>query len=584
MFLKRIEIKHFRVINELTLNFNKGLNVLIGENNSGKSSIIDALRLCLTYGNQFRDIYINVNDFHINKMNPDEPAGDIEFHLFFEITKPEEAGIFIDLLSIQQDGGYQELQLHFKYYIQEDKGNKKVRWKVWGGDKEGQTVTPEVLDALYFVYLEPLRDAVHYLRPIRGNRLGQLYSNLRTDKAIRDNLAGKVRNLLKNDNDWNVLLKEGEENINEHLIATSIEGKTQKVNINFIPFEYQRIVESLRVQTPVFDDESIGSEEEKQVYFELYQNGLGVNNLIYTAVVLGDLKRKKTQESETYIALLIEEPEAHLHPQLQNILFNYLNSLEDIGLQIFISSHSPTITSKANLDSLIVLQNQNQNVSALSLNNSELDTNNKKYLHKFLDVTKSQLFFANGVIFVEGISEALLLSTFSKILGGEYQLDKNGIEIVNINGVAFSHFAKLFNSADVGKRLNSRAAIITDDDRTLEVESSRAMKALALQGGSIKVMLGKVTFEYELFVAGENKVILNSIFANIRPRASANIEANEDVDQYAKNFVAKVTANQAKSELAHQLAIKLEEDAELRDEFIVPKYIEEAIKWVVKGE
>jgi putative ATP-dependent endonuclease of OLD family len=258
--------------------------------------------------------------------------------------------------------------------------------------------------------------------------------------------------------------------------------------------------------------------------------------------------------------------------------------LEDIGLQIFISSHSPTITSKANLDSLIVLQNQNQNVSALSLNNSELDTNNKKYLHKFLDVTKSQLFFANGVIFVEGISEALLLSTFSKILGGEYQLDKNGIEIVNINGVAFSHFAKLFNSADVGKRLNSRAAIITDDDRTLEVESSRAMKALALQGGSIKVMLGKVTFEYELFVAGENKVILNSIFANIRPRASANIEANEDVDQYAKNFVAKVTANQAKSELAHQLAIKLEEDAELRDEFIVPKYIEEAIKWVVKGE
>ena len=63
----------------------------------------------------------------------------------------------------------------------------------------------------------------------------------------------------------------------------------------------------------------------RQKYLDLHQNGLGYNNLIYTATVLGDLKQKKVLEHEIFMALLIEEPEAHLHPQLQNLLFNYLN-------------------------------------------------------------------------------------------------------------------------------------------------------------------------------------------------------------------------------------------------------------------
>jgi len=186
---------------------------------------------------------------------------------------------------------------------------------------------------------------------------------------------------------------------------------------------------------------------------------------------------------------------------------------------------------------------------------------------------------------VEGISEALLLPEFAKIVGKEYSLEKNGIELVNINGVAFSHFAHLFNPDEEKKRLQYRCAILTDDDRNDdEQEAPRATKAKELETGLLKVELAEQTFEYELFMAGNNKDILLEIFKEIRPKAARNIEEGRNKQEHAINFVAKVSANKAKSELAHQLSIKLQYDKETHDNFKVPLYIERAIKWLVKGE
>ena len=180
MYIKKFVIKNFRGIADLTLHFNKGLNILIGENNSCKTAIIDALRICLSYGNQKRDIYVQHSDFHIDKNVINDVSNDIEFHLFFKIEQPEETGWFIDLLSIQENGT-QDLQLHFRYYIEDE----RIRYKVWGGTNEGQAITTDVLFLLYHVYLDALRDAENYLRPVRGNRLGQLYSNIQNDGLSR---------------------------------------------------------------------------------------------------------------------------------------------------------------------------------------------------------------------------------------------------------------------------------------------------------------------------------------------------------------------------------------------------------------
>lgn len=588
MYLEKFLVKNFRGIEDIFLTFNKGLNILIGENNSGKTAIIDALRICFSYGNQRRDIYVSQSDFHLDKNAITNCAENIEFHLHFHIDIPEEAGWFNDLQCVQEDGT-QDLQLHFKFYLDD---NDRVKFKVWGGANEGQAIAPEVLFLIYHIHLDALRDAEQYLRPIRGNRLGQLYSNIQidpdpeTDQQKKRELAKKVREAVDEDDDWIGHVAKGKEKINEHLKATSFTEKQQQVDISFLPFDFNKLVDNLKIQMPLYSEELLGGDPTKQKYFELYQNGLGYNNLIYTATVLGDLKQRKERQQETYLALLIEEPEAHLHPQLQNLFFNYLNKLDrEQGFQIFISSHSPTITAKANLKSVIVLLNQVNKIHALSLSQSGLTEENHKYLHKFLDVTKSQLFFSNGAILVEGISEALLMPIFSRIVGEIYDIDKAGVELVNLNGVAFSHFANLFNNDNEAKNLKTRCSLITDDDTASETDevASRAKIASELAKKNLKVFLAERTFEFELFIAG-NKDILLSIFTEMHPVSAGRIVADENVKVHAANFLEKVISNKAKSELAHRLAVKLSTDSAAREAFVVPMYIINAIKYAVKGE
>ena len=104
MYLKKISIKNFRCIKDAMIDLNEGLNILIGENNSGKTAILDALRICLSYGQQRRDIYVSVNDFHIDKNDPNAEPGNIELDLYFEIQEDVEAGIYNDFLSVTDDG------------------------------------------------------------------------------------------------------------------------------------------------------------------------------------------------------------------------------------------------------------------------------------------------------------------------------------------------------------------------------------------------------------------------------------------------------------------------------------------------
>src|SRR5690606_33660961 len=91
MFLQKFQIKNFRAIHDLELHFNKGLNIIIGENNSGKSAIIDALRICLSYAKQWRDVRIrNAEDFFLDVTEITDTVDPIEFHLFFKVEEPED--------------------------------------------------------------------------------------------------------------------------------------------------------------------------------------------------------------------------------------------------------------------------------------------------------------------------------------------------------------------------------------------------------------------------------------------------------------------------------------------------------------
>jgi putative ATP-dependent endonuclease of OLD family len=484
MYLQKLHIKKFRSINEINLYFNKSVNIIIGENNAGKSAIIDALRICLSIGKQWKDIGIkNDEDFYIDVNELHVPLEPIEFDLTFKIETAEDREFFQTLLwQNPTDPDDVNLQIHAKYTIVTNpKGNKVLRWDIWGGENEGQRIKPEEAQLLFYSYLEPLRNAELELRPYAsGNKVTSLFREM-TKYNVNDGeeevevelnlekknqLAKTLQNVIQ-DNDWTGLIKTGEKFVNEHLEKADIKKKESKIHLKLLEYKYDNIVKGVLTRKPVYSDELLDGDNSLQKYFDVSQNGLGENNLILASSVLGDLKNRREEQIEHYYALLIEEPEAHLHPQKQNTFFNYLSSLKDLGVQIFITSHSPTITAKSDLDNLLILQRQENNINSFSIKNSELSPKNKSYLRKFLDVTKSQLFFSNGTILVEGISEALLLPIFALIIGDKYNLDKNGIELININGVAFEPFAKLYNSDSDEKKLAANCSIITDDDRSL---------------------------------------------------------------------------------------------------------------------
>lgn len=591
------------------------------------------MRLSLSIGLPQREIYLSNEDFFIDQYG--KITNEIEFHLTFSDISEEQQGIFYEMLSINKDKKEKDiahLKLHVRYNLTNKNGIERIRFKYWGGEKEGGGNIPsELMELFYFVYLGALRDTGRDLKPCKGNRLGQLFMKLERDQNNQNTYAKSIDEKIKRDKKWRNLINDARDKVNEHLEEISLISDKQNIDIDFLDLEFKKIVENLKMFFPlkvkikkenitekirksqfVMDkyfeninkkefifkknfneillsdqetDPNIKEKLEKMYIktlknFEIEQVGLGYSNLIYIATVLGDLLERREIERESYNALLIEEPEAHLHPQLQDILFNYLKMVGGKQIQVFITSHSPTITSKAYINSTIVLGKDKNNIFNFPLKNCLLDNKDKKYLERFLDVTKSQLFFAKGVILVEGISEALLLPIFADMIGNEkeYNLDKNGIEVINIGGVSFQPFARLFNSDQCEKRFNIKCSIITDDDRKNGEESSRAMKALKLKGGQLKVFLAKNTFEYELY-AHENKDILIKAYKKLHSR----FEICEDqlLEQEKVFFIEKIKSNKDKAEFAQELSNMLSDYESFQNKFFIPKYIEDAIKWVI---
>lgn len=182
MYISELIISNFRIFNEITLSFNKGVNILIGENNSGKTAIIDALRICLGYGKSDNSIFIQESDIHVNKLDPNQKNKEIRFDMVFEMddTKPIERQCFYDFISQDpKNPDKQTIQIHLKFIFEESGKKKYFKRIVWGGDNEGQQIPYEALQEIFFTYLSPLRDAISGLRPYSyDNKTAQLFNQL----------------------------------------------------------------------------------------------------------------------------------------------------------------------------------------------------------------------------------------------------------------------------------------------------------------------------------------------------------------------------------------------------------------------
>jgi len=423
------------------LKFNSGLNLLVGENDSGKTTILDAIRYVLfTQSREY--IRITTDDFHLSPGDEESKRAEkLRIECEFRGFTTTEAGPFLEWIGIENADGTDEYVL--RVWLEATRKGDRVYSDVKAGPGTDGTQLPSAArDLLRVTYLKPLRDSDAELTPGRYSRLSQVLSShsLFADAGdghrlveLLSTASDGVESYFKDDDGGKVLLEELNKYLSNFFHCRDSLGAEITVARNCLREILARL--SLRLDQA--------------------NSGLGSQNILFMATELLLLKR----EDYTGLKLaLIEEIEAHLHPQAQLRVIDYL---QNTGGQFILTSHSPNLASKVHLRNLILVRGKS--AFPLGLEFTKLRGGDYDFLERFLDVTKANLFFSKGVILVEGDSENLLVPALAELL--DRPLHKYGVSIVNVGSTAFLRYSRVFLRKDAANpSLDIPVAVITDLD------------------------------------------------------------------------------------------------------------------------
>ena len=542
------------------------LAVLVGENNAGKSNVIDALRTVLEPESGPRGrCWLREDDFaHDGTGN--RRTDELELEVRLDGLSKDEQARMVTCLAPSAGPGVAKIRL--KATIRPT-GRIATQW--YGGDSDHPDVERHARDAVRFVYLHPLRDAAADLRPGRDNKIVGLMAALAPKgHPDREKIVDAANNATA------ALDKIGTITDARTHVAARLAGMTgrgrfaQESGLAFDDPQFERVVASLRAK--------IG----ELAALDMAENGLGYNNLLYMAVLLAALTDAPDDEEPTLRVLLVEEPEAHLHPQLQDLLMQFLESEAVGATQVVVTTHSPTFASSARVERLTVLARpadgelpEARLPRTFGLQRKQLD-----YLRRFLDVTKASLFFARGVILVEGVAEQLLVPVIAKRL--QRPLAPNGVAVINIGGVAFPPFSDLVGA----DKLPYRLAVISDGDSQpsedeLQGEpeelSPRAAILAKRAGANVTVKLASRTLEWDLAAAGNRALMLDAlkqVKPIVGPRLASQLAGKTD-EEAATLLLPRIA--DVKGRFSQELAELISNP---KTPLKVPTYLREAIEWV----
>ena len=407
MYLSKLRIWNFRrysmngelfdtALPGIEVNFNEGLNVLIGENDTGKTAIIDAIRYVLrTQSGEY--FTIDEKDFFQSKNPIASRATELKIECEFVGLSNAEAGMFLEWCDYNRESHNQYLQV--RLYAKRVDGRIIQRFSV--GKNVSSQMDWEARERLKVVYLKPLRDALTDMTHGYKSRLAQILSalpvfktNPKSDKHELERNYERLKADIdgyfsKSEKDGANILSELNDILTGHFLR---KNEARKANIQLTGSELPDILRQL------------------DLVLETNKSGLGSLNLLCIAA---ELLLYKEQNHNGLKLTLIEELEAHLHPQYQLSLINYIKEQRNIG-QFILTTHSTVLGSTIPLENLIVVKEKN--VYPMGSQNTKLPLSSYKFLERFMEATRANLFFAKGVIIVEGDAENLLIPTIAEIM------------------------------------------------------------------------------------------------------------------------------------------------------------------------
>ena len=436
---------------DLNLDFTKGLNVLIGENDSGKTAIIDAIKLVLKT-HSYEWIRYDEDDFYHDTKR-------FRIEIRFNGLEPSEAKNFTEWLGWKGTGEDAKPYLNVMLDVQRNSERILPSQVRAGVDEDGYLLTGEAKEYLKTTYLKPLRDAESELIAKKNSRLSQI---LLGDRAFKNNQQDhELLNIFKEFNqdlkkyfigDFELVQKN--EN-GEEVTLQPTEGKEIKEKVDSYIKSFYSPNHEVKFEAAKGELRSILEKLNLYLKDEEFP-GLGTLNRLFMATELLHLNKEKWSGIRLG---LIEELEAHLHPQAQMKVIEALQEQDEI--QLILTTHSPNLASKIKLKSLVVCNNSN--AFPMGNKHTQLDESDYKFLERFLDTTKSNLFFAKGVILVEGWAEELIIPSLANKIG--LPLTENGVSVINLGNTAFLRYSRIFQrSEEEYGKFDIPVSIITDLD------------------------------------------------------------------------------------------------------------------------
>lgn len=458
MFLSELKLWNFRKYSYtgdtlessqpgLHIHFHKGVNLLIGENDSGKTAIIDAIRYALrTHSGEY--IQIEEKDFyqHSNGTRTDE----FKIECTFNDLSHQDQGLFWEWLSNDEPSSKYQL----KIWLYAKRKDNVINVSFSAGPKgASSSMDSEARNLLKVVYLKPLRDAHTDMTHGYKSRLAQILSSHPLFSTQKDSNGEYISHKLE------IEYTNLKNNIENYFLGNE-EGSVISNNINeFLTKHFLINGDSRAAKIKITGGELTDILHQLDLVLEKNKSGLGTLNLLCIAA---EMLLFSNQDKGLKLTL-IEELEAHLHPQYQLRLIDFISNSTD-DKQFILTTHSITLASKIRLENLIVLKNNT--AYSMASDYTCMTASDYRFLERFLDATKANLFFASGLIMVEGDAENLLIPSIAEAINRP--LHKYGISVINAGNTAYKRYVSIFNRRD-NNNFNLPISVITDlDIRAIE--------------------------------------------------------------------------------------------------------------------